>query len=68
MSKEIKTTTKTAPKKSANKTELVTLKALSNLSGNYLLPYSKGQVFSIAKKQADELIENKDAEISTLKK
>ncbi len=36
--------------------------ALENLSGNYLLPWSKGQKFECDKKQAEELAENKAAD------
>jgi hypothetical protein len=39
------------------------LEALSNLTGKYLLPYSAGQVFTIDKNRAEELIENEDAKI-----
>ena len=37
------------------------LKALSNLSGVYNLPYSQGQEFSIDAERGKELIANNDA-------
>ncbi len=40
----------------------VLVKALNNLSGKYLLPYSKDNVFTLSENAAKELIENKDAE------
>lgn len=35
---------------------------VDNLAGKYLLPWNKGQVISIEAKQAEELIQAKDAE------
>lgn len=47
--------------KKETKQKEVKLEATSNLSGKYLLPYSKGQQFSISEVQAKELVDNKDA-------
>lgn len=47
--------------KKQTKQKDVKLEATSNLSGKYLLPYSKGHTFSISEVQAQELIDNKDA-------
>lgn len=41
--------------------ERIKVKALINLSGKYLLPYSAGDVFTLSENAAKELIENKDA-------
>jgi hypothetical protein len=54
-------TKKTVKKETTN--TAVKLEALSNLTGKYLLPYSVGQVFTIDKNRAEELIENEDAKI-----
>jgi hypothetical protein len=43
------------------KGDQIKLKATSNLSAVYKLPYSTGQEFSISASQAKELIVNKDA-------
>lgn len=50
---------KPAVKKAAG---FIKLKAINNLSGKYLLPYSAGQTFTIDEKRAKELIDNNDAE------
>lgn len=43
--------------------ERVNVRALNNLSGRYLLPYSKGDVFTISPNAAKEMTENKDVEL-----
>ena len=44
------------------KIKKVKKKILKSVSATYLLPYSVGEIVSIEEKQAEVMVENKDAE------